>query len=353
MNKLNVGVLFGGNSTEYEVSLVSATSVLRNLDRERFEPIMIGISRDGRWFRYFGDLESIENGKWIDSDKKIPAFISPDSAEHCLYDAENGRLTAHRLDVVFPVLHGKNGEDGTVQGLLALAQIPFVGCDTAASAVCMDKELTHIVLSHYNIPGARWVTFREDDRESFPSLCARVEKELGFPVFVKPARAGSSVGVSKVNMPYELGDALKKAFEVDSKAVVEEFIDGREVECAVMGNRFPNASVLGEIVPCNDFYDYDAKYASESETHIPARLDEKTTALVRKTAVQAYKALGCRGLTRVDFFVKKDGSVILNEPNTLPGFTSISMYPKLRQADGTSYQTVISQLIDLALENQK
>lgn len=350
MDKLNIGILFGGNSTEYEVSLVSASSVMRNIDRDRFNVVMIGISRDGRWFSYFGDIDDVENGSWINSDKKVPAFIPPDSSKKCLFEIRDNGLKSVRLDAVFPVLHGKNGEDGTVQGLLSLAGIPFVGCGVLASAVCMDKELTHIVLTHHGIPNAKWRCLRKQDLEGFDRFAEEAEKSLGYPMFVKPANAGSSVGISKAKNKDELRAAVEVAFGVDEKAIVEEFISGREVECAVMGNLDPTASVLGEIVPCNEFYDYEAKYQSDSETHIPARLSEELTKLIQDTAVKAYRALGCRGLTRVDFFVKEDGGIILNEPNTLPGFTSISMYPKLRQADGTSYKSVITRLIELALE---
>ncbi len=350
MDKLSVGIIFGSNSTEYEVSLVSASSVIRNIDRERFDVVMIGISRDGRWFSYFGDVDSIENGSWIDSDKKVPAFISPDSTKKCLFEVRNGEINEVKLDVVFPVLHGKNGEDGTVQGLLELAEIPYVGCGVLASAVCMDKELTHIVLTHHGIPNANWKCFRKENIAEFEEFADDAEKTLGYPMFVKPANAGSSVGISKAKTREELKAAVELAFTVDEKAVLEEFISGVEVECAVMGNLKPTPSVLGEIVPCNEFYDYEAKYQADSETHIPARLTPDMTKLVQETAVKAYLALGCRGLTRVDFFVKDDGGIVLNEPNTLPGFTSISMYPKLRQADGTSYKEIITQLIEFALE---
>ena len=350
MNKLSVGIIFGSNSTEYEVSLVSASSVIRNLDTERFDVLTIGISRDGRWFSYFGDVESIENGSWIDSDKKVPAFISPDSNKKCLCEVRGGEIVEKKLDVVFPVLHGKNGEDGTVQGLLELAEIPYVGCGVLASAICMDKELTHIVLTHHGIPNAKWRCLRKENFIEFEAFAEDAEKALGYPMFVKPANAGSSVGISKAKNREELKKAVELAFTVDYKAVVEEFISGVEVECAVMGNLKPTPSVLGEIVPCNEFYDYEAKYQADSETHIPARLSPEMTRLVQDTAVKAYLALGCKGLTRVDFFAREDGSIILNEPNTLPGFTSISMYPKLRQADGTSYKEIITQLIEFALE---
>lgn len=346
--KLSLGVIFGSNSTEYEVSLLSAASVLRNVDRERFDVTMIGITREGKWYHYFGDIDSIENGEWVNSPDKIPAFIAPDPTIGGLFK-ENGEII--KLDVVFPVLHGKNGEDGTIQGLLSLAQIPFVGCDTLSSAICMDKDLTHIVLTHANIPNARWVTIKKSESyENLPELFKQCEIRLGYPMFVKPANAGSSVGIRKVKNRDELVEAVMYAHQFDTKAVIEEFVKGREVECAVMGNDSPTASVLGEICPCNEFYDYDAKYQSASETFIPARVDEKTEKLIKETAIKAYKALGCSGLTRVDFFVKDSGGICIIEPNTLPGFTSISMYPQLRQKSGQTYSEVITSLIAYALE---
>ncbi len=346
--KLSLGVIFGGNSTEYEVSLVSASSVLRNIDRDRFDVVMIGITREGKWYEYFGEIDEIENGQWVNSKEKKPAFIAPDPTIHGLID-ESGNVK--HLDVVFPVLHGKNGEDGTIQGLLTLAEIAFVGCDTLSSAISMDKDLTHTVLTHAGIPNAKWVCIKKSDGyEELTRLFDECEKKLGYPMFVKPANAGSSVGIKKAKNRDELVEAVMYAHTFDNKAVIEEFIKGREVECAVMGNENPTASVLGEICPCNEFYDYDAKYQSDSETHIPARIDGKTAKLVQNTAIKAYKALGCSGLTRVDFFVKDNGEICLLEPNTLPGFTSISMYPKLRQYDGTSYKEVITSLIAYALE---
>jgi D-alanine-D-alanine ligase len=346
--KLTLGVIFGGNSTEYEVSLVSASSVLRNVDLDRFNVVMIGITRQGEWYEYFGKIDDIESGEWVNSPDKKRAFISPDPTIHGLID-QNGNTTY--LDVVFPVLHGKNGEDGTMQGLLELSGIPFVGCNTLTSAICMDKDLTHIVLTHHQIPNARWISIRKTvSYEDLTKAFDYAERYLGYPMFVKPANAGSSVGIRKAKNRDELVDAVFYAHTFDDKVVVEEFIKGIEVECAVMGNENPIASVLGEICPCNEFYDYDAKYQSASETYIPARISEETTQLVKETAVKAYKALGCRGLTRVDFFVKPNGSICLIEPNTLPGFTSISMYPKLRMQDGTSYKDVITSLIAYALE---
>ncbi len=346
--KLTLGVIFGGKSSEYEVSLVSASSVLKNVDTDRFDVVMIGITREGKWFRYFGDVDKIQNGEWETSEEKESAFISPDPTVHGLINTK-GEVTY--LDVVFPVLHGKNGEDGTIQGLLELSSIPYVGCNTLTSAVCMDKDLTHIVLTHHQIPNAKWVCIKKSiGYEEMTEVLNKCERYLGYPMFVKPANAGSSVGISKAKNRDELVAAVLLAHKHDEKAVVEQFIDGREIECAVMGNENPVASVLGEIMPCNEFYDYNAKYEGDSKTAVPAPIDEKMSEKIRETAIRAYKALGCTGLTRVDFFLKWDGSIYVIEPNTLPGFTSISMYPRLMQFDGTSYKDVITNLIAYALQ---
>ena len=256
------------------------------------------------------------------------------------------------FDIAFPVLHGLYGEDGTIQGLLQLAGIPYVGCDCASSAVCMDKTLTNTVADCAGIPQAKWIGVSEYEYSlDEDKILDKAEEYLGYPVFVKPANAGSSVGISKAKNLAELEEACEKAFAHDTKVVLEEGIIGVEVECAVMGNSEPVASVVGEVVPCNEFYDYDAKYlANESELHIPARLSDDMLKAVQEAAVRAYRALGCSGFTRVDFFVCADGSILLNEPNTIPGFTSISMYPKLFAASGVPYSELLDRLLQLATE---
>lgn len=348
MAKKVIGVIFGGASSEYEVSLRSASSVLRNFPYDDCDAVMIGITKDGRWYRYNGNIDDIENDAWVKN--AHPAIISPDRGHHGIID-ENGNVT--RLDAVFPVIHGKNCEDGTLQGLLTIAGIPFVGCDTMSSAICMDKVLTHTVLDAAGIKTADWFYAVEGDMADFDKIEAEVKARLSYPVFVKPANAGSSVGVSKASDKNELKKALLLAFENDKKAVIEKAIIGREIECAVLGNLEPIASVPGEIAPKAEFYDYNAKYADNStELYIPARLDEALTEKVRTTAVLAYKKLFCSGLSRVDFFVTEGGEVILNEINTLPGFTSISMYPKLFGKSGIPYAELIKRLIDLSLERK-
>lgn len=351
MSKLSVAVLFGGVSSEHEVSLVSASSVLRNIPAERYEPVMVGITRDGRWLRYTGPIDKIEADEWAESPFTQPAVLSPDRSHHGLLLLEEGGWRVQRIDAAFPVLHGKLGEDGTMQGLFEVAGIPCVGCATLASAMCMDKQVTHTILADAGVPQAKWVGLLRREFTDLPALERRLAAALGYPMFVKPANAGSSVGISKVHGPDELEAALTLAFSHDKKVVVEEFIDGIEVESAVLGNEEPFVSVLGEIVPCKEFYDYEAKYQNpDTELHLPARIPEETAALIRETAAKAYRALGCAGFARVDFFVKRDGSgIILNEPNTIPGFTSISMYPKMMAASGVPYPELIHRLFQLAI----
>ena len=345
-------VIFGGASSEYEVSLNSASSVIKNIPGDKYEVLKMGITRQGEWFLFSGSADDLPGDKWLaDPSKLTPAVVSPDRACHGIIRTATGET--EKIDVIFPVLHGKNGEDGTIQGLFQLSGIPYVGCDTLGSAVCMDKAMTNTIADCYGIAQAKW---RATDRYSYRKAPEKTLDDvigyLGFPIFVKPANAGSSVGITKAGSREELAKAIETAFEHDKKVVFEEGIDGYEVECAVLGNEEPVASVIGEIVPCNDFYDYDAKYlANRTELHIPARLPAEKSEEVREAACRAYRALGCAGMARVDFFVRKsDGAVLLNEPNTLPGFTSISMYPKLFEASGVPYSELLDRLICLAAE---
>ena len=360
MSKLRIAVIFGGASTEYEVSLVSATSILQNIPEDRYDVIKIGIAKSGAWYLYSGPIHLIAENKWQQNRYITPAFVSPDRVTPGILHLsrrENGfeRCSLLNIDCVFPVLHGKNGEDGTIQGLLELSGIPYVGCGVAASANCMDKTITHTILDAAGIPGAKWRKAVPGDLQRFEELEPVWAQALGYPMFVKPANAGSSVGVSKVRTPDQLREALELAFTVDNKAILEEFIDGIEVETAVLGNEDPKAACVGEIVPTQEFYSYSAKYSDDStDLYIPARIREEDAENIRRTAVKAYQALGCTGLARVDFFVKRDGSgIILNEPNTMPGFTSISMYPKLWEHSGIPYPELIHQLIQLAIQHKR
>ena len=350
MKKITLAVLFGGSSTEYEISLQSAHAVLTHLDRDRYEPVLLGITRDGRWLLYQGPVDALLDDTWhTDARHTVPAVISPDRGVHGLLLIAPAGPSTRYLDAAFPVLHGKNGEDGTVQGLLELAGIPVVGCGVLASALCMDKDVAHRLVRAAGVAVPPSILFRAG--EGLDTLPERTAS-LTYPLFVKPANAGSSVGVGKARNETELADAIEKAFLHDDKLVLEEGIDGMEVECAVLGNEKPKASTVGEVVPCNDFYDYEAKYiAADSELHIPARLPADTLEAVRAAACRVFTEMGCSGLARVDFFVRKsDGAVLLNEPNTIPGFTPISMYPKLWEHTGLPYGELLDRLIQLALK---
>ncbi|WP_040196442.1 D-alanine--D-alanine ligase family protein [Candidatus Soleaferrea massiliensis] len=350
MAKQTVAVIFGGVSSEYSVSLVSASSCLENIPKEKYDIIMLGITADGRWYLYDGPIDSIRNDSWQNEAYITPAVISPDRRVKGIVVFEKGGFREIQIDAAFPVLHGKNGEDGTIQGLFQLAGIPFVGCDMLSSAICMDKEYTHTVLSQAGIRNAKYMAVHRNEIGEFDRIETLLKEKLCYPMFVKPANAGSSVGVSKAKDSAALKAALELAFRHDGKAIVEETIVGHEVECAVLGNDKPFASVIGEIESCNEFYDYEAKYVADSKLQIPAKVDKTISDLVRDTAVKAYQALGCAGLSRVDFFITQDGGVILNEVNTIPGFTSISMYPKMMQESGIPYGELLDRLIQFALE---
>lgn len=363
MKKIRVTVLFGGQSSEHEVSRVSAQCVLENIDKNRFEIQTIGITKDGEWLKYEGDTSLIGSGKWEEAARnqlrgKIEKGVSGKDivkAPTCkeLISLNDGYNNDELVDVVFPVLHGPNGEDGSVQGLLQLADVPYVGCNILSSAAGMDKEFSKLVFNNAEIPQADYIkVMRSEIDEQIDDILSRVTKKLGWPCFVKPANAGSSVGVSKVKRPEDLLTALKYAARYDSKILIEEYIQGREVECAVLGNDNPIASTVGEVLPCNEFYDYNAKYIDgKSEIIIPADLEQGIIEKIREYAVRAFKALGCSGLSRVDFFVEESGRVILNEINTMPGFTDISMYSKLWEASGIPYSELITRLIELAFES--
>lgn len=355
MQKKKIAVLFGGCSSEHEVSRVSAFSVIQNLPRDKYDIVNVGITKAGCWFLYTGPDEKIPTGEWEHSDEKCRAFLCPDRNVHGLaVDSPDG-LKILPVDCVFPVLHGRNGEDGTVQGLLELSGLPFVGCGTLASAVCMDKAITHALLANAGVPCAKYLWFfsRKYAGAGVQKIKTKIEARLGYPVFVKPANSGSSVGVTKVNSEKELDEAVAAAASESDKILVEEAVLGQEVECAVLGNSDPKASsVVGEIVASAAFYDYDDKYKNgTSKLNIPAHLDEAVSDEIRSTAERAFRILGCRGLARVDFFVRNGNEILLNELNTMPGFTPISMYPKLWNASGVSYSELLDQLIQLSFQN--
>ncbi|CAB1243504.1 D-alanine--D-alanine ligase [Ruminococcaceae bacterium BL-6] len=353
MEKTTVAVLFGGCSSEHEVSRISAASVIRNIPRDKYSIVSIGITKDGRWLLFGGSPEDIESGAWEKDPGNRPALISPDRSVHGILAKSGETWETIPVDVVFPVLHGKNGEDGTVQGLFQLAAIPFVGCSTLSSAICMDKAVANSLMETAGIAQAHYLWFfSENYKTGAQKIKLKIGARLGYPVFIKPANAGSSVGISKVNSEEELDAAVEKAAHEDGKILVEEAIEGQEVECAVLGLSHPEASIPGEIAASAEFYDYDDKYKNgTSRLYIPAHVPEGTAQKIRETAARAYRLLGCSGLARVDFFVRKsDGAVLLNELNTMPGFTGISMYPKLWEACGLPYPELMDRLIGLALE---
>ncbi len=353
MRKLSVCVLFGGISPEHEVSLRSAESVLNHMDTEKYNIFPVGITKTGDWVLFTGtDYSMIPTGQWLEYPGNRRATISPVRGQGLL-SFEGDCVVREHIDVVFPVLHGENGEDGTIQGLLRLAGIPFVGPHVAASAVAMDKTLTKLVVEHAGVEQAAWQVVRGGDLNArMDSVLNGLEKRFAYPMFVKPAGTGSSVGVSKAADRESLRAALLTAGTYDNQILVEEFIDGREIEVAVMGNDSPVASICGEIDSGAEFYDYDAKYLTDtSVAYIPARIPEEVAEEVRDTAVKVYNVIGCQGMSRVDFFVtREDNRVVFNEINTLPGFTSISMYPKLFAASGIPFDQLIDELIGLALE---
>ena len=356
MKKLSVCVLFGGMSPEHEVSLRSAEFVLSCLDTEKYNVFPVGITKSGDWMLYTGDDYSLlPSGQWESHEGNRRATISPIRGQGLL-SFEGDCVVREWIDVVFPVLHGENGEDGAMQGLLQLAGIPYVGPHVSASAVAMDKTLTKLVADQAGVTQAAWMLVRSGELDSrLDGVLDGVEEKFHYPVFVKPAGTGSSVGVSKAGSRAELQTALLKAAAFDSKILVEEFIHGREVEVAVMGNGSPVASGCGEIDSGAEFYDYDAKYVTDtSVAYIPARIPEDVEEQVREAAVKIYSAIGCQGLSRVDFFVTyNDHRVVFNEINTLPGFTSISMYPKLFAASGIENRQLIDELLQLAMEAAK
>jgi len=353
VKKLSVCILFGGISPEYEVSLRSAESVLNNIDQQKYNIFPVGITRTGDWLLFGGkDYSQLPAGTWTENPENRRAAISPIRGQGLLRFEKDCVVREH-IDVVFPVMHGANCEDGAVQGLLQLAGIPYVGPHIAASAVSMDKTLTKLVVDHADVPQAAWHLVRKNELEHQQDHVVEVlEKKFSYPMFVKPAGTGSSVGVSKAANRESLCTALTAAAAFDSKVLVEEFIDGREIEVAVMGNDSPVASICGEIDSGAEFYDYEAKYVTDTSTaYIPARISEEVEEQVRELAVKVYSAIGCQGLSRVDFFVtRQDNRIVFNEINTLPGFTSISMYPKLFAASGIPYAQLIDELLQLAVE---
>lgn len=351
MNKKTVAVVFGGCSSEHEVSCVSATTVISNINTEEYDIIMIGITKEGRWLKV-ENIEAIQSGAWTEGTCK--AVISPDREQKAVLFMENGEVCMQKVDVVFPVMHGLNGEDGTIQGLLELADIPYVGCGVLASAVSMDKLYTKIIVDTLGIRQAKYVSLVDKDIEAPEAKVAEIEEKLGYPVFIKPSNAGSSQGVSKAHDREELLAGIKVAAEHDRKILVEEAIVGRELECAVLGGHEVKASGIGEILAAAEFYDYEAKYHNaESKTVLSPELPDGKAQEIAEKATCIFRAVDGFGLSRVDFFMENEtNEIIFNEINTLPGFTAISMYPMLWEAKGISKPVLVSKLLDLAMQRK-
>ena len=343
-----VAILFGGRSSEYEVSLVSATGAYTNIDKSKYNVILIGITRKGRFFLYRDDPDLIQSDRWTDGEKTP---LSLDLAEGKLYTESSGVREYLDIDVILPMIHGKFCEDGTIQGMFAVTGIPFVGCDCQSSAVCMDKDVTKtIVHEKVGVKQARSLVLKKDEYSAdCLSIC---ENQIGYPMFVKPSRAGSSVGVAKVKTPESFASAVEAAFREDSKVLVEEAITGREVEVAVLEEKGKYTVAHPAEIDNGgaEFYDYDTKYVTNSSSfYIPARIPESAQEKVRKLAESIFRALDCTGFARVDFFYTPEGELVFNEINTLPGFTPISMYPKMMINEGISYSELLDRLIQTAL----
>lgn len=352
MSKLKLGVIFGGMSTEHDVSITSGTSVIKNLNKEKYEIYPIYIGKDGKWYEYsktVSKIDILQVGEEID--EKVLISNPIEYIQEC--------------DVIFPVLHGLYGEDGTIQGMLEILKKPYVGCKVLSSSICMDKAYAKIIFERAGINQAKYVYIKKEnenyiyvdnnfseENSTLEKIANIVEEKLSYPVFVKPSNSGSSVGIKKAHNKEELINSIKYAGEFDRKILIEENINGREVECAVLGNKDAKASCVGEILPAEDFYTFDAKYKNaESRIVMPSEIPENISEEIRSMAVKAFKAADCTGLSRVDFFIENDTNrVIINEINTLPGFTQISMYPKLWEKMGVGYSDLLDKLIELALQ---
>src|SRR6266568_5399807 len=362
--KIRVGLVFGGRSGEHEVSLASAASVQANLDPEKFEVVPIGITKAGSWLlgteprQLLAAAQQGNADELTANEQTMAVTLTGDATVRRLIPVQGNRELGNEaaLDVIFPVMHGTYGEDGSLQGLLDMANVPYVGCGVLGSALGMDKEKMKMVFQSVGLPIVDYVVYRRNEWERSPeTIMDAIEQRFGYPCFVKPVNLGSSVGVSKAHSREELEHAINVAAEYDRKIIIERAIDCREVECAVLGNDEPIASVVGEVISSNEFYDYRAKYIdNKSQTIIPANIPQATAEEVRRQSVQAFLALDLSGLARVDFFIEKEsGQVYINEVNTLPGFTTISMYPKLWEASGLPYAQLLDRLIELAIERHQ
>lgn len=352
MSKIRVAVIFGGISSEHEISLSSAAYIIKNIPKDSYEVIPIGVTKKGRWLYYPGGTEGIVSGEWASCPDCTPAILSPDPMHKGIIKLEGDDISYTRLDAVFPLIHGRGGEDGSLQGLLELSGIPYVGCGLSSSVICNDKALTHALLSTGGIKTAKWHVVRQVDLGILDEKCSDIINDLKLPVFVKPARCGSSMGVTKVYEQENLKDAVKLAFSHDSKVIVEEYIEGRELAVAIFGHDFLTASSVGEILPCNEFYDFDAKYVlSSSQLVVPADIDSKTADEIRSIAIKAYRLASCSGLVCCDFFLSEKHGIVLSEMDCLPDYLPGSIYSKITEDMGFAASELIDRLIISAMDN--
>ncbi len=350
MTKTKVAVLFGGCSSEHEVSLQSAAAVIAALPREYYEVLPVGITRDGRWFFYEGTPDQIANGAWLDNGRCTPAFLSPNREMQGLYLLRDGGLSAEPVDVVFPVLHGKYGEDGAIQGLLELAGIPYAGCGVATSALCMDKDLSKRIAASVGVSSPKSLAFTRET--GLAEIVSRAQS-LGFPLFVKPACSGSSIGITKAADIHSLVEGINQAFLHDRKILIEQSVPGWEVGCAVLGNEDPLLGETDQIRLLDHLYDYDEKYTpSRYSIMLPAQIETGVRRRIEFTARTLYQAFGCEGFARVDLFLTEQGEILFNEINTIPGFTLASRYPHMLEAAGFSLAQVLDRIIRLALSSR-
>lgn len=349
-SKIKLGIIFGGKSGEHEVSLLSAASVMRNIDKNKYEITPIGITKQGEWLRYEGETDAIEDGRWEAIARKLYQADPEKYAIHIL----GGKKLKDSLDVIFPVLHGPFGEDGTIQGLFEMADIPYVGCGVLGSSVAMDKGISKELFSRAGLPVCEYrLVYRKDFIENPKKVLTTIEEEFSYPLFIKPANLGSSVGISKAHDGKELLEGLEEACKYDRRVIIEAFVNCREIEIAVIGNDTLKVSAIGEIIASKEFYDYEAKYLSDGKSKmcIPADITDHEAEKIEELAIKAYKALDCSGLSRVDFFISKDtGEIFINEINTMPGFTAFSMVPLLWKEKGVAYGELIDILVEYAFE---
>lgn len=354
MAKIKAAVIFGGTSREHKLSLASAAEVIRNIPEDKYEVICIGITRKGRWLYFPGDVEDIPTGEWEQDPDCTSAIISPDPLHRGIILIENGEAVVRKIDVVFPVVMGKHGADGTVQGLLDLSGIPYVGCGVLAAASCMDKSHIHMVMDDYDIATAEWRIITQREISEIDERCREIADELGFPLIVKPAKSGTSAGTGKADDIAQLIAAVKVAFSNDNKVVVEKYVRGRKMEAAVFGYDTPFSTYIGEILDTDKVYDpTEVNQSTGDGLKIPADISDELQTSIRETAVKAYKAMGCKGLARLDFFLTDDGRLLLNKIGTSPGLRKNSVFPKLMEHMGISHEDFVDMLLEQAIDNSE